>query len=60
MNKICKTCKHFWSYYAIYDYDPYEPTDIGECWNDNSPLAEDDKFGITWEDTCDGWEQKDG
>jgi len=53
-SRKCETCKHFRSYHQIFDFDPYEDEDIGEC--HVSGLYPPDRCGITWEDSCEKWE----
>jgi len=53
--KSCKTCKHFVSYHEIYDYDKFEPDDLGECHRRGIYPISNDEAGVGWDDVCVYW-----
>lgn len=58
MEKTGRTCKYFLSYFELYDLDPLEPDDIGECHVINTYPIPSEKCGIGWDCSCDKWEKR--
>lgn len=57
--ETCSTCKFYISYFEIYDFDPDEPDDMGECKVEGLYRPSSEKCGISATDWCPEWSPVD-